>query len=147
MTIPSLIENPIALSTFFSMLAAQLIKSLLAWKHERRFHWRYIFLAAGMPSSHTAMVTALTTSLYASEGATRLFIVAATLSLIVIRDVIGDKAFAQAQENILNRIFDKITHGQFEAARWNTLIGHTLREVAAGFLLGLVVTFFVFRIF
>lgn len=146
MTIPPFIENPIVLSAFFSMLTAQLIKSLLAWRQDGRFHWRYIFLAAGMPSSHTATVTALSTSLYLTEGPTHLFFVAGTLSLVVIRDVIGDKAFAQAQENIINRMFDKITHGQHEAARWNTLIGHTLKEVAAGFLLGIAVAILIFQI-
>ncbi|MEK7607027.1 MAG: divergent PAP2 family protein [Patescibacteria group bacterium] len=147
MTIPALLASPIVWSTFFAMFTAQCIKSLLSWKQDGHFHWRYIFLTAGMPSSHTAVVTALSTSLYLSEGPTHLFIVAGTLSLIVIRDVIGDKAFAQAQENIVNKIFDRITHGQYEAARWNTLIGHTLKEVVAGFLLGIAVALAVFRLF
>ncbi len=146
MLLKSLLESAIVLSCFFSMIIAQMIKSLLAWKQEGSFHWRYIFLAAGMPSSHTATVTALSLSLYLSEGPSNLFFAVTALSLIVIRDVIGDKAFAQAQENIINRIFDKITRGQFEAARWNTLIGHTLKEVLVGFLLGIAVTFVIFRI-
>lgn len=146
MTLAVILQNPIVVSSFFAMCGAQLVKSALAWRANGRFHWRYLFVAAGMPSSHTATVTALSAAIYAADGPSNLFIASTVLSLIVVRDVIGDRAFAQEQENILNRIFDKITRGQFEAAKWNTLIGHTLKEVAAGFLLGLAVTAVVFRI-
>lgn len=141
-----IITNKIVLSCFAAMAIAQSIKSFLAWKKNGHFHWRYIFVAAGMPSSHTATVTALSFSLYLTEGVTNLFIAASVLGLIVIRDVIGDKAFAQQQEDMVNDIVHKITQGEFEKIEWNILIGHTLKEVFAGFFLGVAVSLIIFNI-
>ncbi len=141
-----LFTNPIILSAFFSSLAAQLIKSAIAWRKKGAFHWRYLFLAAGMPSAHTATVTALTLGIYLTEGLGTLLVASGVFAFIVIRDVIGDKAFAQQQEDMVNDIFEKLGQGKFEAISWNTLIGHSLKEVFAGFLLGIFITLIIFNI-
>jgi len=141
-----LFTNPIILSTFFSSIGAQSIKSIIAWRKNGGFHWRYLFLAAGMPSAHTATVTALTLGIYLTEGLGTLLVASGVFAFIVIRDVIGDKAFAKEQEDMVNDIFEKIGEGKFETIRWNTLIGHSLQEVFVGFLLGIFITLLIFNL-
>lgn len=139
-----ILSNPVLVSCLVSVVVAQLIKTAFAWKENGRFHWRYLFLAAHMPSSHTATVTALSLSLILTEGLSTLSIATLIFSFIIIRDVIGDKAFAQHQEDVMNEMFDKITQGQFEELAWDDLIGHTGREVIAGLAIGVSITAIVF---
>lgn len=139
------VSNKIIQSCFFAAVIAQSIKAYLAWRYNHKFHWRYLFITAGMPSTHTATVMALSTGVYLTSGFSTLFVATSVLSFIVIRDVIGDKVFAQQQEDMVNDIFEKISKGEFEAIKWNTLIGHTLKEVLVGLLLGLLVALFIFN--
>ncbi|MDD5043262.1 MAG: divergent PAP2 family protein [Patescibacteria group bacterium] len=141
-----LITNPIILSCLFSDLISQAIKAIIYSRKNAGFHWRYLLMAAGMPSTHTAVVTSLTLGIFLYEGITTLFIASLVFSLIVIRDVIGDRVFAQHQEDIVNKIFAKIFHGSFEGIEWKNLIGHNLREVFWGIILGLFITSIIFII-
>lgn len=139
-----LITNPIALSCLFTVIIAQLIKTVDLSHKNSGFHWRYLFIAAGFPSAHTATVTALTLGVFLTEGITTIFVVSLTLSFIVIRDVLGDRIFARQQENLINDIFHKIFEGKFEKIQWNDLIGHSIKEVFWGLILGAAITLTVF---
>lgn len=138
----NIILNPIFLSVFVSVVSAQIIKTILDIITNKHFDWRSLLRGAGMPSSHTATVTSLTLAVYLIEGYTTVFLVTLILSIIVIRDVIGDKIFATHQENIMNRLIQQII--RHEKVQWNHLIGHTLVEVFFGMLLAVCVTFAVF---
>ena len=141
-----IITNPIVLASFFSAMAAQTLKLLIHWYKKREFDWRWLLRDAGMPSAHTATVTALTASLIISEGVTNLTIAVGVLSAIVIRNVIGDKIFAEKQENSINQIIEKIEQSLAgQKVVWSPLIGHTIKEVIVGFILGLVVALSVFE--
>lgn len=142
----SFITNKIVVSVFFSIILAQIIKAIIAWRQNHEFHWRYLFISAGMPSAHTATVTALTAAVFWLEGFSTLAIVVLGFSLIIIRDVLGDKVFAQKQENFVNKAIENLVKGDFEKIEWQSLIGHTVKEVVAGFLLGAVVTVGIFMI-
>ncbi len=137
-----LILHPVFISVFWAVVLAQVLKTLLDIKQHRRFDWRWLFRGAGMPSSHTATVVSLTLAVYLFEGVTTLFLVTLVFAGIVIRDVIGDKVFATHQENIINRFIQQVLH--HDKVQWNHLIGHTLVEVVAGFVLGVLVTLAVF---
>ncbi len=133
-------------SAFGAVMTAQLIKTAYLSKRHG-FHWRYFFIASNMPSSHTATVTALALSVYLSEGVTTAFLVALFLGSIVVRDVIGDRTFAQQQEDVINTAFQKLFEGKAENVQWNNLIGHSLKDVFWGMALGIMVTLAVFQLF
>jgi acid phosphatase family membrane protein YuiD len=84
----------------------------------------------------------LALAVFLVEGFSNLFIVTLIFTIIVIRDVIGDKIFATHQENIMNRLIQQIM--RHEKVQWNHLIGHTLVEVFFGMLLAVCVTLGVF---
>lgn len=140
-SITLILTNKIALSCLVSIAVAQTAKALILWKKNKHFNWRDLFLAAYTPSGHTATVTALSLSLFLMEGATNLSIASAVLSLVVIRDVLHDKTFAKKQENALSRVLNKIVS---ETVRWHDFTGHSWKEVAAGLIIGIVVTLLVF---
>ena len=142
-----IITSKIVICSFLGAAISQIIKFFINWFKTGQRDWYWLLRDAGMPSAHTATVTALTVSLMILEGITHLTLTAGVLSAIVIRNVIGDKIFAEKQENLINLIIDKIQQSLAgERVVWSHLIGHTIREVFAGFIVGLIVTIFIFYI-
>ena len=94
-----------------------------------------------MPSSHSALVTALATGVAITEGLqSALFAVAALVAGIVMYDAAGVRQAVSIQARILNRMLDEIFEQQrFNEKRLRELIGHTPVEVFVGASLGLVV--------
>jgi hypothetical protein len=94
-----------------------------------------------MPSSHSAGVCALTTSVGVLEGFTSaLFSVTLYFSLIVMYDATGLRRSAGRHAAILNRIVDErfIHHRKEGEARLFELIGHTPLEVVVGAIVGIL---------
>lgn len=130
--------NELLIASFAAMAMAQLLKSLIHWNKTGSYDWWWLLRDAGMPSAHTATVTALTFAVYWSQGATDLFYVTFVFAAITIRNVIGDKIFAEKTEHVINHFFTKLQHFfAGERVEWKHFIGHTLREVVAGFFVGL----------
>ena len=124
-----------------SVASAQILKWLIHYKRTREWDWRWLFRDAGMPSAHTATVTALSASVFLAEGVSTLSIAIFIVATIIIRDVIGDKIFATKQENVLNNVIKKIEHLlQGDQVEWRHFTGHTVTEVVAGFILALFIT-------
>jgi len=141
-----LIENPIFLSSVTSWFLAQLIKTVIMLLKTRRrkpkdtiesLFWR----TGGMPSSHAALVAALTTSVGFAEGAgSNLFVATAVIALIVIRDSLGVRRSSGIQSRVLNML------GRQMAEKFKTeyhpvkeIQGHRPLEVAVGILLGIFI--------
>lgn len=67
-------------------IIAQVLKMIL----QKKFSWAVFISYGGMPSSHTAIVTALTALIGLRQGfASPLFAIAFVFSIITIRDVLG----------------------------------------------------------
>jgi len=140
-----ILTNKIVLSAFFSAVIAQIIKSLIHLYKTGHYDWRWLFRDAGFPSAHTATVVSATLAVYLLEGVTNLTIICAIYAAITMRNVIGDKIFAEKQEKLINQIIIKIQQSLAgEKVEWKHLIGHTIREVVAGFILGIIITAVVF---
>ncbi len=140
MMLQEFIASKLVQSAFFVAIIPQIIKSIIESKRNGKYHWRYLFIEAGMPSTHTAFVVSIALSIYLIEGMSLLFLAATGFSLIIIRDVIGDKIFAGKQESIINSMFKKLVHREPIVAEWKHLTGHTLLEVLAGFAIGIIIT-------
>ena len=66
-----LIHNDVLWASALAWLLAQLSKAVVLVLREHRFHVRTMLSAGGMPSSHSALVTALTTRIGMDQGAAR----------------------------------------------------------------------------
>lgn len=103
-----------------------------------RWNLRRFVGTGGMPSSHAAAVSALSTAVGLKEGfGTTLFGVTLYFSLIVMYDAAGLRQAAGRQAVILNRLIDEhFEHREKETHRLMELLGHTPLEVFVGAVLG-----------
>lgn len=138
---PGLLENRILAVALASWFLAQAIKLLVELVRNHRLDLRYFVSAGGMPSAHSALVTALTTAVARHDGAgSSTFAIAAVFAAVVMYDAAGLRQAVSIQARILNRMLDELfTQHAFSEQRLRELIGHTPVEVAAGFALGLAV--------
>jgi acid phosphatase family membrane protein YuiD len=120
---------------------AQLIKVAATSIREGRFAWPRFFDTGGMPSSHTAVVVALTTTIGIAAGArSSLFSICLMFSLYFIAEAGGLRRDVGRQARALNALLDHLREsGAIDQQRLKELVGHTWTEVGGGLLLGLAV--------
>jgi hypothetical protein len=126
-----------------AMIVAQVLKIFTFWILHRRISFRVLLQPAGMPSSHTAMVLGLTTSVGITEGWDSVaFAIALVFSLIVMYDAAGVRRAAGKQARVLNMMMEDMFHKKkINELRLKELLGHTPLEVLFGGLLGIFTAF------
>lgn len=145
-----LFDNPLILSALLAMVAAQIAKVLLILLTDRRWAPERMTETGGMPSSHSATVSALCTSTainYGVESAP--FAIALVFGIIVIYDATGVRRAAGRHAEILNELLEEFSHLFEEAKRpkaLKTLLGHTYPQVFVGSGFGIAMGFVVDRI-
>ncbi|KAL4385177.1 hypothetical protein GQ457_15G019850 [Hibiscus cannabinus] len=139
--VATLAANPTFVSGLFAWFVAQSMKVFLNFFVERKWDFRILFASGGMPSSHSALCTALTTSVAICHGvADSLFPVCLGFSLIVMYDAIGVRRHAGMQAAVLNMIVEDLFQGHpISQRKLKELLGHTPSQVFAGAMLGIVV--------
>ena len=96
-----------------------------------------------MPSSHSAGVSALTTSLGLIAGFDSLFFaVSSGYALVVMHDAAGVRKKTQDMAKVLNKIIKDFYKSDLKtkSTQLKELLGHTPTEVFAGLILGVVVS-------
>jgi len=139
----NLLANSAFVSAMLAFLVAQLLKPFVNVLFERRFVWHLFFSTGGMPSSHTAGVIALVTSIGLTYGVgTVYFAISATFASIVIHDAMGIRRAAGKQAEVINewsRILSNIhNEGQFTPENLKTMLGHSFSQILGGIILGLI---------
>lgn len=126
---------------FLAWLIAQLLKILLDGLSKKRFDFRRLVGAGGMPSSHAAITVALTTQIGREVGIGEpVFAVALIFTLVVIYDAAGVRQAAGRQAAVLNKILDELmVQKKITDTRLKELLGHTPIEVMVGALLGFAI--------
>lgn len=120
---------------------AQLLKVLGSSWRESRFAWPRFFDTGGMPSSHTAVVCALTTAIGFVAGVrSSLFSICLIFSLYFIAEAGGLRQDVGRHARVLNALLDEIMEKHaIDHQRLKELVGHTWPEVGGGLLLGVAV--------
>lgn len=101
--------------------------------------------SGGMPSSHSATVSALALAIGLQEGAgSPAFAIAVVLSCIVMYDASGVRLHAGRQAELLNQIVCELPpeHPLSTVRPLRDSLGHTPLQVVAGGLLGCIIAFF-----
>ena len=125
---------------------AQMIKTLIASLHSRRFLPQMLLASGGMPSSHAALVCGLATAIGRVTGiGSPSFAVAVVLAGIVMYDACGVRLAAGHHAQILNRLLARDRAEPGVSSRLSESIGHTPFEVLAGALLGIAIGMFATR--
>ena len=140
--------NHIFMSAFWSWLIAQVAKLFTAWYREGKWDYKVMFDSGGMPSSHTALVVGLTTSIAYQFGlGSAYFPISLAFTLIVMYDAAGVRRHAGKQAEVLNRIVEDMFHGSaISNTKLKEVLGHSPLQVMCGAILGVAVgTFYMLR--
>ena len=123
---------------------AQVSKTIILSIKAKKFRLAAMTASGGMPSSHSAMVVALSTSVGLTEGwASVAFAICVVFAFVVIYDAFNVRRSVGLQGMRINQMMDE--WDDFENLDWDKLrvtLGHTPLEVAAGIALGLLCGFF-----
>lgn len=143
--------------SLFAIIVAQFIKIPLNFLVTKKVVWGLFFSTGGMPSSHSAGVTALTTAIALEHGLdSALFAIATIFSIIVMYDAKGIRRHAGRQAVVVNNLvrdFQKFTKEAMTWAEKNSeekrnelkeLLGHEPSEVFFGALLGILLALLVY---
>ncbi len=126
---------------------AQFIKVITYLCTHKKINFKIFTTTGGMPSSHTAGVIALTTSVALIEGLdSMLFAVSLGFSLIVMQDASGVRRAAGKTAATLNRLVDEFVQKNHDVKPYQALkelLGHTPLEVFCGMILGIIIPFIV----
>ncbi len=118
-------------------ISCQLFKFVLYSVRDRRVSPHYLVTAGGIPSAHSAFVTALSTAIAIRHGVTSdVFAISFVFSAIVIYDAFRLRGHVQRHAEALNR-FVLEPHGE---QRMSEMVGHTPVEIAVGVVFGALVS-------
>lgn len=126
---------------WLSLIASSLAQFLKPFFYKMRtgvFDWHQMAGTGGMPSSHSAMVSALATGVGIENGFdSAAFAVATIFAMIVTYDAAGVRQQAGRHARALNQIVAELLTGHpLEAIHFEELLGHSRIEVFAGVLFG-----------
>lgn len=144
-----LFSNKMLIAALCGWFVAQFLKVIFVLMKDKRFDVRRFVGSGGMPSSHSAFVIALTTSVGYEEGlASAAFAICVVLAFVVMYDASGIRRAAGQQAEILNKIIENFGNENLEVTgkRLKELLGHTPVEVFAGALVGILVSVLIYTV-
>jgi acid phosphatase family membrane protein YuiD len=143
MVLYELITNEVLIIPLAAWAISQLLKFIVMLIKERQLDFSYLVVSGGMPSSHSAMVTALATSVAIINGfGSVTFGIATIFALIVMYDSAGVRQSVGQQAAVLNRIIRELRLHRPVAELERDLkefMGHTSFQVIVGGLIGVLI--------
>ena len=139
--IQKIVTNKYLYIPFLVWLCIQIFKVIYELITTKKFNFRRIIGAGGMPSSHSAVVTTLATLLGKYEGYdTTIFAMSVVFALIVMYDAAGVRRAAGEQAHLLNRIVETSELSSVDVQeRLVEVLGHTPLQVLVGATIGIIV--------
>ena len=136
-----LFQNKALIAGLIAWATAQVIKIPLDFLRTRRWNWALLFTTGGMPSSHSALMTAITLAIGLYFGFDHpTFALGVAITMIVTYDAAGVRQQAGIHAQRINIIFEELLRGHpINEKDLRVVLGHTPLEVVGGILLGLVV--------
>lgn len=118
----------------------QLFKLLYDLYTTKKFNFKRIMGAGGMPSSHSAVVTSLATLIGRYNGVdSPIFALALIVAFVVMYDACGVRRAAGKQAKLLNEIVNTPGLSNLQVQeKLQEALGHTPTQVFVGFLIGLI---------
>ncbi len=143
MMITEIFTNEILIIPICSWAVAQLLKVIIILIQKKQLDFRYLVISGGMPSAHSAVVSALATSVALTQGlGSAVFGLSAIVALIVMYDAAGVRQSVGKQSIVLNRMIRELSRRRTITDLEHDLkefIGHTSFQVIVGGLLGVII--------
>lgn len=134
------VQNKYVYVPFLLWFGIQLFKLIYDLVTTKKFNFKRIMGAGGMPSSHSAVVTSLATLIGKNEGVgTPIFAVSLIMAFVVMYDACGVRRAAGKQAALLNKLVETpgLTGIQV-SEKLVEVLGHTPVQVFVGALIGIV---------
>jgi len=136
----AIFRNPVLIGGLSAWALAQVLKLPIEYFRSHHWDWSLLLRAGGMPSSHSALVTASAHGIGLFVGFdSALFALSVALALIVIYDATGIRRQAGKHATIINAMVQDILEGHalLSQEKLREVLGHSPIEALVGFLLGL----------
>lgn len=139
-----LLSNKILITGLVAWCVSQVLKTLIYVIVNREFKIERLFGDGGIPSSHSATVTAIMVMTGIVVGwDTPLFALAFFFAVIVMHDAMGVRLETGKQAKVINDLteFIETMVGQdlTPEDKLKELVGHTPLQVLSGFILGIII--------
>lgn len=140
-TFTDFIQNKYIYIPILLWFGIQLFKLLYDLVTTKKFNFKRILGAGGMPSSHSAVVTSLATLIGKNIGVgTPMFAMALIFAFVVMYDAAGIRRAAGKQAHILNMIVNTPGLSGVEVTeKLQEVLGHTPTQVIVGAIIGVIV--------
>jgi acid phosphatase family membrane protein YuiD len=133
--IAEFLHNRVLIAAVVAWVVGQLLKFPLEYILNKRWNWGIMFSSGGLPSSHSALVTAVTLTIGFQDGFdTSIFALAVAIAMIVVYDAAGVRRQAGIHAERINEIMKNFIESLKE------MLGHTPFEVIAGVILGILIS-------
>ena len=134
------VQNKYIYVPFILWFGIQLFKLIYDLCTTKKFNFKRIMGAGGMPSSHSAVVASIATLIGKYEGVgSSIFALALIVAFVVMYDACGVRRAAGKQAAMLNKLIETpgLT-GMQVSERLVEVLGHTPIQVFVGALIGLI---------
>jgi acid phosphatase family membrane protein YuiD len=141
-------QNKVLQCVVVAWFIAQFSKPFVQYLRTREWAWSWFFSAGGMPSTHSAIITAATVAIGILMGLdSPEFALSVAISMIVLYDAAGVRRQAGEHARVINAIIDDLSHGHpLKEENLKELLGHTPGEVIVGVAVGITVTLILFAV-
>ena len=151
MPLSGIFQNPVFIATLVASFLAQILKLPMCYLRSKEWDWSLLFSTGGMPSSHSAVVTAAATGIgYYVGFDTPLFGLAFAIASIVIYDSTNIRRQAGFHAQQINRIIKELLHGEVKPTEdfkeLREVLGHSPLEALGGVVLGILVNIVIWQI-
>ena len=141
-------SNHLLMNALLAWATAQILKFFIYLAVNRTIDWKRLTGDGGMPSGHSATVTALAVTSGLEYGYdSPVFAVCVILAVIVMHDAMGVRHETGEQAKVLNQMIDQWIEVSEKNAPFlqnmhlKEMVGHTPLQVVAGVLVGAAVGF------
>lgn len=150
----SIFKNPIFYPVLITTFTAQVLKFVIEAIKNKNIDLKYLISSGGMPSSHSAMVSSLLTTLALNDPQgvnSKVFAISLTFALIVMYDAANIRRSAGEHAALLNKLSKLIHYHSNNEIKLNEndlkeVLGHTPLEVISGALLGIILSVLINRV-
>lgn len=136
----NMLENKMLLAAISGWFIAQVLKTIIYLITNKEFNPERLVGDGGMPSAHSATVSAMATAagfLYGWDSP--IFAISTILAIIVMHDAMGVRRETGRQAQVINQILELFKHDDTLniEQRLKIFVGHTPLQVFVGCLLGI----------
>lgn len=152
--IKQILSNKALVIPITVIVVTQFLKMLYFTIKDKKFSLSKLLTDGGMPSSHSALISSLTTVVGIELGFNSVyFAICAIFALIVMHDASGIRYAGGKHAVILNKIIEKDKDLAYELKideddeKLIEFLGHTKLEVYCGSIVGVILTLIIYTIF